>query len=111
MPTDLPTEQDLIQLIVSSWVALHAGTLDNTRRDLLDQQRPNWEQEAQQLLAESLLAYVTVEMVQPDLEHDQKVDPMAVASPQEFTQRLQGHVLDFLEYHQDLPKIRQEKSH
>jgi len=39
MPTDLPTEQDLIRLIVSSWVALHAGTLDTARRDLLDKQR------------------------------------------------------------------------
>ena len=111
MPTDLPTEQDLIRLIVSSWVALHAGTLDSARRDLLDQQRPNWETEAQQLLAESLLAYAAVEMVQPDLENDQNIDPMEVASPQDFTQRLQGHVLDFLEYRQDLPKVRRVKAH
>lgn len=73
MPTDLPTEQDLIRPIVSNWVTLHAGTLDSARRVLLDQQRPDWEREAQQLLAESLLAYVSVEMVQPDLENDQAI--------------------------------------
>ena len=104
-PSQQPTEQDLIQLIVSSWVALHAGTLDSNRRELLDQQRPGWESEAHQLLAESLLAYATVEMVEPDMEQDQQADPEESITPQAFTQRLQGHVLDFLDYRQELSKV------
>jgi hypothetical protein len=51
-----PNDEDLIRLLVDSWVALHAGTLDPQRQVLLDRERPDWQCEAATLIAEGVLA-------------------------------------------------------
>lgn len=111
MTIDDPTEDDLIRLLVTSWAALRAGTLDPDRRALLDHERPRWECEAATLIAEGLLAYVTVEMVEPDLAHDGAVDPHAVPEAEEVAARLGAHMLDFVDYRGDLPRVRQLGTH
>lgn len=111
MPAKNLTEEALIQLLVTSWVALRAGTLDNARRALLDHERPDWQAEAAQLIAEGLLAYVTVEWVEPELAHDREADPGAVTTAEDFTARLQGHLLDFAAYRRQLARVRRLITH
>jgi hypothetical protein len=108
---DDPREEDLIRLLVGSWVALRAGTLAPERRALLDQERPHWEAEAATLIAEGVLAYVTVEMVEPDLAHDRTVDPADRVDAEDFTTRVAAHVLDFLDYRRDLPRVARLTTH
>ncbi len=111
MTDDDPNEEDLLRLLVGSWVALRAGTLEPERRALLDQKRPHWQAEAATLIAESVLAYVTVEMVEPDLAHDRKVDPTDVVTAEDFTTQVAAHVLDFLDYRKDLPRVARLTTH
>ena len=111
MPAKNLTEDALIQLLVTSWVALRAGTLDDARRARLDDERPEWQAEAAQLIAEGLLAYVTVEWVAPELAHDREADPDAATTAEEFTARLQGHLLDFAGYRSQLARVRRLTTH
>jgi hypothetical protein len=111
MTTEVPTADDLIKVLVNSWVALRAGTLDPNRQALLDRERPQWQCEAANLIAEGLLAYVTVEMVEPDLAHDQEADPHDVPTPDEFAARLGAHMLDFVDYRGDLPRAARLTRH
>ncbi len=106
-----PTEDDLIRLLVDSWTALRAGTLDEDQQALLDRERPQWQCEAANLIAEGLLAYVTVEMVEPDLAHDRTVDPTDAVTAEDFTIRVAAHVLDFLDYRKDLPRVARLTTH
>jgi hypothetical protein len=111
MAVDDPTEDDLVRLLVTSWAALRAGTLEPERQELLDRERPDWQCEAATLIAEGLLAYVTVEMVEPDLAHDKEVDPQDVPSAEEVGARLGAHMLDFVDYRGDLPRARRLATH
>ena len=111
MALEDPTEDDLIRLLVTSWAALRAGTLEQERLDLLNRERPDWQCEAAMLIAEGLLAYVTVEMVEPDLAHDQEVDPHDVATAEEVGARLGAHMMDFVDYRGDLPRARRLATH
>ena len=111
MTAAAPTEDDLTQLLVTSWVALRAGTLDADRRAMLDHERPGWQCEAATLIAEGLLAYVTVELLEPDLAHDREVDPALSTTAAEFTTQLQGHLLDFVAYRGQLPRVRRLSMH
>ncbi|HSO82494.1 hypothetical protein [Thiocapsa sp.] len=111
MIDDDPNEEDLIRLLVGSWVALRTGTLDSEHRALLDRERPDWQAEAATLIAEGVLAYVTVEMVEPDLAHDRTVDPTDVVSAEDFTIQVTAHVLDFLDYRKDLPRVARLTTH
>jgi hypothetical protein len=111
MPTNPPTDDDLIQLLVSSWVALRAGTLDADRKALLDHERPHWQCEAANLVAEGLLAYVTVELVEPDLAHDREVEPDDNTDAQAFGDRLTAHLQDFVAYRGHLPRVRRLNMH
>ena len=110
-PTDEPTEEDLSQLLVGSWVALRAGTLDPDRKALLDHERPDWQCEAANLVAEGMLVYTAVELVEPDLAHDREVDPDDHSSAQEFSARLTGHLVDFVGYRGQLPRVRRLALH
>jgi hypothetical protein len=105
MSAEEPTEEDLNRLLVDSWVALRAGTLDPDRKALLDHERPHWQCEAANLIAEGILAYVVVEMVEPDLAHAREVDPHAQVSAEEVAARLGAHMMDFVDYRGDLPRV------
>ncbi len=111
MIDDDPKDKDLHRLLVGSWVALRAGTLDAEHRALLDQERPHWQAEAATLIAEGVLAYVTVEMVEPDLAHDRTVDPIEAVSAEDFTIQVTAHVLDFLDYRSELPRVARLTTH
>jgi hypothetical protein len=111
MAIEEPSEEDLIRLLVTSWAALHAGTLDPERQALLDHERPQWQCEAASLIAEGLLTYVTVEMVEPDLAHDKEADPHDVPTAEEVAARLGAHMLDFVDYRGDLPRVRRLSTH
>jgi len=106
-----PTEDDLTRLLVTSWAALRAGTLDPDRQALLDRERPHWQCEAATLIAEGLIAYVTVELVDPDLAHDREVDPHDSPSAEDVAARLGAHLLDFVDYRGDLPRVRRLSTH
>ncbi len=111
MQTAVLTADELTQLLVTSWVALRAGTLEEDRRAVLDRDRPNWQCEAAMLIAEGLLAYVTVEVLEPDLAHDQELDPGGQTTAAEFADRLKGHLLDFAAYRGQLPRARRLTTH
>jgi hypothetical protein len=103
MRQDTSTQKELIRLVVGSWIGLRTGTLPDAERELLDRERPRWREEAAQLIAEGLLAYVTVEMVQPDLAYAGQLDPSrALPSPEEITARLTAHMLDFIDYRDEV---------
>lgn len=104
-------DEDLIRLLVGSWVALHAGTLEAERRALLDRERPQWQGEAATLIAEGLLAYVALEVVEPDLAHDKEVDPSETVSAVDYSTRLAAHVLDFVDYREELPRVARLTRH
>ncbi|NCC27524.1 MAG: hypothetical protein EOM22_05065 [Gammaproteobacteria bacterium] len=106
-----PTEDDLIRLLVDSWTALRAGTLDEDQQALLDRERPQWPCEAANLIAEGVLAYVTVEMVEPDLAHDREANPHDIPTPQDFAARLGAHMMDFVDYRGDLVRVRRFGKH
>ncbi|EGV16559.1 hypothetical protein [Thiocapsa marina] len=104
-------EDELIRLLIDSWTALRAGTLGEDQQALLDRERPQWQCEAANLIAEGLLAYVTVEMVEPDLAHDRSIDPHDTPSPQDYAARLGAHMMDFVDYRGDLVKTRRLGTH
>jgi hypothetical protein len=98
----------LIGLIVGGWVGLRTGTLPDTERELLDRERPGWRDEAAQLIAEGVLAYATVEMVQPDLAYAGQLDPHGrLPSPEEIAARLTAHMLDFIDYRHEVEDTAQ----
>lgn len=105
MSTEDPTEDDLIRLLVNSWIALRAGTLDPEQRAVLDRERPKWECEAATLIAEGILGYVTVEMVEPDLAYDRTEDAGVPLDQEELAARLGAHMLDFVDYRDDLARV------
>jgi len=111
MRAEEPTPEDLIRLLVDSWAALRAGTLEPERQSLLDRERPQWQCEAANLIAEGLLAYVTLEMVEPDLVHARQVDPHDVPSHEEVAARLGAHLRDFVDYRSELPRVRRLTTH
>lgn len=106
MSIDAPTEDDLARVLVSSWVAQRAGTLDPDRRAVLDRERPRWECEAATLIAEGILGYVTVEMVEPDLLYNRAEDDQGPLDQEELAARLGAHMLDFVDYRDDLKRVR-----
>ena len=104
MPTSLPRDPASIRRIIDAWVADQTETLDDTARSILDDSDPHWRENAAQLIAEGLLAYVIIEMVAPDL---------AIAGSQggtgdhqfdgaDLTARLGAHMLDFIDYRAEL---------
>jgi hypothetical protein len=106
MSVSLPSDPDTIRRIVDAWVAEQSDTLADRQRDTLDVEHPQWRQQAAQLIAEGLLAYVVVEMVAPDLAiagshadagHD--ADPSEAS---ELTARLGAHLRDFIDYRAEL---------
>jgi hypothetical protein len=105
MKTKHPDEEDLIRLIVTSWVAQRTETPDMADRTELDRERPDWECEASRLIAEGLLAYVFTEMVEPDLALQRQTDPHAGHSDEDLVARLAAHMLDFIDYRDDLPRV------
>ncbi|NEV60803.1 hypothetical protein G3446_02650 [Thiorhodococcus minor] len=111
MSTEDPNKDDLIRLLVNSWVALRAGTLDPEQRSVLDRERPTWECEAATLIAEGILGYVTVEMVEPDLAYNRDEDADAPLDPEELAARLGAHMLDFVDYRDDLARVSGAKPH
>ncbi|MBK1723133.1 hypothetical protein [Thiocystis violacea] len=106
-----PTEDDLIRLLVNAWVARRAGTLDSEQRAVLERERPHWECEAATLIAEGILGYVTVEMVEPDLAYNRTADSEESISQEELAARLGAHMLDFVDYRDDLARVRGAKPH
>jgi hypothetical protein len=106
-----PGTDELIRLLIGSWVALRAGTLAADRQALLDRERPDWQCEAANLIAEGLLGYVTVEVVEPDLAHDREADPDDDITADDFADRLKAHLLDFTAYRAELPRARRMKTH
>jgi hypothetical protein len=96
---------DVIRHILEPWVAQRIGTLEPDVRTALDRERPGWECEAAHLIAEGLLAYVLTEMVQPDLAYQRQADPHAGHSTEDLTARLTAHMLDFIDYRDDLPDV------
>ena len=108
MSAEEPTQDDLIRLLVNSWVSLHTGTLDADQRALLDRERPQWACEAASLIAEGILSYVTVEMVEPDLaqgHQGHQGHPSTAVAPEELAARLGAHMLDFVDYRSDLWRV------
>ncbi len=105
MAIEEPIGDDLTRRLVDAWAALHAGTLEWDQRAALDRERPHWQCEAATLIAEGLLAYVTVEMVEPDVAHDKAVDPHQAPTPEDLAARLGAHMMDFVDYRGDLPRV------
>ena len=105
MTTKHPAADDLIRLIVSAWVGQRTETLDAADQAELVSARPDWECEASRLIAEGLLAYVFTEMVEPDLAQQRQTDPHAGHSDEDLTARLAAHMLDFIDYRDDLPRV------
>jgi hypothetical protein len=103
MTHEHPTATELIRQILEPWVAQRIGALEPDERTALDLERPGWECEAARLIAEGLLAYVITEMVQPDLAYQRQADPHAAHSTEDLTARLTAHMLDFIDYRDDLP--------
>ncbi|HSO82495.1 hypothetical protein [Thiocapsa sp.] len=106
MTTHDPADPDLLRIFVDNWAALHAGTLEKDQQALLDREHPHWQCTAATLIAEGLLAYVTVEMVEPDLAHDRGANPHDTPTPQEYAARLGAHMMDFVDYRGDLVRVR-----
>jgi hypothetical protein len=111
MTADAPTEGDPIRLLIDSWVAVRAGTLDPDRQAVLDRERPQWQCEAANLIAEGVLAYVMVEMDEPALTHDKEVDPHETASPEKLAVRLGAQIIEFVDYRGDLPRVARLARH
>jgi hypothetical protein len=106
MSTSLPSDPADVRRIVDGWVADQTETLEDAERAALDADHPRWREDAAQLIAEGLLAYVIVEMVAPDLAIART---QATGSDQhrhtdgaELTARLGAHLRDFIDYRAEL---------
>ncbi len=111
MTTQNPADQDPIRPFVDNCAALHAGTPERDQQALLDREHPHRQCTAATLIAERLLADVTIEMVEPDLAPDRTVDPTDVVSAEDFTIQVSGHVPDILDDRKDLPRVARLKTH
>jgi hypothetical protein len=78
---------------------------------LLDYERPHWQSEAASLIAEGLLTYITVQLLEPDLDHDRMVDKDDHTDAQTFADRLKAHLLDYVDYRNQLPRVRRLSTH
>ena len=111
MSADEPTEDDLTRRLVDSSVVLRAGTLHADCRALLDHARPQWQCEVANLISDGVRAYVMVEMVEPDLARDKEVDPHDTTSAGELAARLGAHMIDFVDFRGDLPRVARLTRH
>jgi len=60
---------------------------------------------AANLISERILAYVIVEMVEPNLAYNRETDPHALLSTAEVAARLGAHMIDFVDYRGDLTRV------
>jgi len=99
---------DTVRRLVDAWVADQAGTLAAGESAALDVERPGWRAAAAQLIAEGLLAYVAVEMVAPDLAIAAATNTPDHSDDAELTARLGAHVRDFVDYRDELDRLRDD---
>ncbi|MBO8087153.1 MAG: hypothetical protein J7D61_14030 [Marichromatium sp.] len=99
--TDAPNRQ-----LIEDWTRLQTGTIEPERLARLDRDQPEWRCRAATLVAESLFAYITLEMVAPDLAYRHRDQPEHEPEAGEIDARLGAHLLDFLDYRDELAERR-----
>lgn len=100
-----PPNADTVRRLVDAWAAQQVGTLDGLARAALEQERPQWQAEAAQLIAEGLLAYVAVEMLVPDLAVARHATGDPDPDDDHLAARLGAHLRDFVDYRDELAAL------